>query len=113
MLCESRIFRLLLLIVFLGFSASVLAQKPSNAMVIDQLGNWCSGDAAHSTAPFTSSQPPASCHPPNGFGKWYQFTATTPVVEVQLQTGGDKGSLQYPFLSVFDAGMKMDAAPSQ
>lgn len=75
--------------------------------------HWCSEPEAFSTADATPDGPSASCLPkgPN-FNRWFSFTAVSDFVQIEVQTGSQKGSAQFPYLTLFDASMKEVACAS-
>ncbi|PID91571.1 MAG: hypothetical protein CSA96_07685, partial [Bacteroidetes bacterium] len=77
---------------------------PEGAVELSDLNNWCSADAAYTTLDATGDTLRGSCWPngPNN-DRWFKFQATTNEALVRLQTGGDKGSLRYPLLALWDA----------
>ncbi|MCD6201936.1 MAG: CUB domain-containing protein, partial [Bacteroidales bacterium] len=74
------------------------------ALEIPDTGVWCSGDAAYSTMNASADGIKGSCWNtgPN-YNRWFKFQATTPQVLVQLKTGGDEGTLRYPYLVLQDS----------
>lgn len=41
------------------------------------------------------------------YGKWFKFQATTPFLEINLNLGGKKGSMHFPYVSVWDEQMNL------
>ena len=73
------------------------------AIELTDLNNWCSPDAAYTTLNATPDEAKGSCWNtgPN-YNRWFKFQATTNEVMVQVKTGGSEGSLQYPYLAIWD-----------
>ncbi len=77
----------------------------AGAVEIPGISNWCSSDAAYTTVGATADELQGSCwsNGPN-YNRWFKFQATaTGNATIQLKTGGDEGTLQYPFLALWDA----------
>jgi hypothetical protein len=76
----------------------------AGARVITNINGWCSADAAYTTIGATGDQIRGSCwaNGPN-YNRWFTFQATKTYITVDLKTGGDEGTMQYPFLAVWDA----------
>ena len=78
----------------------------AGAVVIPSINNWCSSDAAYSTVDASADQNKGSCwaNGPN-YNRWFTFKATaTTKVTIKLKTGGAEGTMQYPFMALWDAG---------
>ena len=67
--------------------------------------NWASIDAQFTTIGATPDESKGSCwiNGPN-YNRWFKFQATTDYIDVTLRTGGTEGTLQYPYLALWDAG---------
>ena len=76
----------------------------AGAKLLASTTGWCSSNAQFTTIGATGDAPPGTCwtNGPN-YNRWFKFQATTPDIIVQLKTGGAEGTLQYPFLALFDA----------
>ena len=76
----------------------------AGAKLLTSTTGWCSANAQFTTIGGTGDAPAGSCaaNGPN-YNRWFTFQATTPDIIVQLKTGGAEGTLQYPFLALFDA----------
>jgi hypothetical protein len=74
------------------------------AVSITDLNNWCSSNAAYTTVNATADRNKGSCWT-NGpsYNRWFKFVAVTPNVTIQLQTGGAFGTLQNPFISLWQS----------
>ncbi|MBI2269500.1 MAG: CSLREA domain-containing protein, partial [Bacteroidetes bacterium] len=74
---------------------------------ITSIINSCSADAAYSTAFATPDQSKGSCWATGPwFNRWFKFTATaTTYINVQLKTGGSEGSIQYPYLALWNSSL--------
>lgn len=77
------------------------------ALDVTSLINTCSANAAYSTLNATPDQAAGSCwsNGPN-YNRWFKFTATaTQYVKVQLKVGGAEGSMQNPFLALWNSSL--------
>jgi hypothetical protein len=76
----------------------------AGAIVLTDIDNWCSADGAYTTVGATGDQLRGSCwaNGPN-YNRWFTFQATTSYVTVDLKVGGDEGTMQDPFLAIWDA----------
>ncbi|MBS1558624.1 MAG: T9SS type A sorting domain-containing protein, partial [Bacteroidetes bacterium] len=74
------------------------------ALPLTDLNNWCSANAAYSTIGASPDKVKGSCwnNGPN-YNVWFKFTAITPNATIQLKTGGAFGTLQYPFMALWQA----------
>ncbi len=65
------------------------------AIELIDLHNWSSPDAAYTTSGATPDKIAASCWntAPN-FNRWFKFTATTPVINIEVRTGGNYGTIR-------------------
>ena len=72
------------------------------AIELTDLNNWCSGDAAYTTAGATSDKNAASCWntSPN-YNRWFKFTAISPTVDITVDRGGTKGTMQRAQLALW------------
>jgi gliding motility-associated-like protein len=88
----------------LCFSDVVDYDFKAGAIELTDLNNWCSADAAYTTLNASADGNRGSCWNtgPN-FTRWFRFQATTTEILVQLKTGGDEGTLQYPYISLLDS----------
>jgi len=74
---------------------------------VTSLINRCSANAAYSTLNATGDQSAGTCwsNGPN-YNRWFKFTATaTQYVKVQVKVGGVEGSLQNPFLALWNSSL--------
>ena len=72
------------------------------AVLLNDLNNFCSADALYSTSQATSDKNPGSCwNTTGGSNRWFKFVATTTQIKVQVKTGGSEGTLQYPYLALW------------
>ncbi len=87
----------------LCFSDVVDYDFKAGAIELTDLNNWCSADAVYTTMNASADGNRGSCWNtgPN-FTRWFRFQATTTEILVQLKTGGDEGTLQYPYISLLD-----------
>lgn len=74
----------------------------SAAVEVDILDGWCSDLKAYSTIDATPDETRGSIwnSGPN-FNRWFKFTAPGTMANVVLKTGGDEGSLRYPFVAIW------------
>ncbi len=74
------------------------------ALDVTSLINTCSADAAYSTLYATADRNKGSTWDsgPN-YNRWFKFTASSSYMKVQLKTGAPEGSLQYPYLALWQA----------
>ncbi|MFZ2904929.1 MAG: hypothetical protein WAZ98_01880, partial [Cyclobacteriaceae bacterium] len=98
-----------LVCLFLFSSAIAWAQPPNNdqvnALDITALINGCSPDASYTTVAATADGAAGSCwsNGPN-YNVWFKFTATaSQYIKVQVKTGGSEGTMQNPFVALWDA----------
>ena len=77
---------------------------PEGAVVLNDLSNWCSVQAAYTTVDASADGVAGSCWP-NGpsFNRWFTFQATTNEVLFRVNTGGDDGSLRRALVTLFDS----------
>ena len=73
------------------------------AIEINHIPAWCSADAQFSTVGATPDRIKGSTWP-NGptYNRWFKFQANTSMVNVDVHTGGLKGSLRYPYVAIFN-----------
>lgn len=96
-----------LLLIYLLTQSQVSAQNIPQAQELTNLNNWCSADAAFSTAPLKDElMVGKDMTIPRVEGKWFSFIATTATIEVHLESGKEKGSLEFPFIFLFDEEVK-------
>jgi hypothetical protein len=73
----------------------------SHAILLTDLDNWSSADAAYTNVGATGTG--FNEEPSGGLNNvWFKFQATTSEIDVRLLTGGGKGTLTYPTLHLFD-----------
>ena len=72
------------------------------AIVLTDLNNWCSADAAYTTVNATADKNKGAAWDsgPN-YNRWFKFTALTASVTIQLKTGAPEGNLQYGYLALW------------
>jgi hypothetical protein len=72
------------------------------AVLLNDLNNFCSADAFYSTSQATNDKNPGSCwNTTGGSNRWFKFVATTTQIKVQVKTGGSEGTLQYPYMALW------------
>ncbi|MCX6254993.1 MAG: hypothetical protein NTV31_11030 [Bacteroidia bacterium] len=85
----------------------------AGAVEISNISGWCSPDAAYTTVGATGDQVKGSCwaNGPN-YNRWFKFQATSSGhAKIELKTGAAEGTLQYPFLALWDdAGLQVGCA---
>ncbi len=65
--------------------------------------NWCSANGAFTTVQATADKNSGSCwNTVGGSNRWFQFTATTAEINVELLTGGAEGTIRYAYLALWD-----------
>jgi hypothetical protein len=76
----------------------------AGARILDDIDNWCSADGAYSTVGATGDELRGSCWNtgPN-YNRWFTFQATKSYVTVDVKVGGDEGTMQYPYVAIWDA----------
>lgn len=75
----------------------------SDAVTLTDLDNWSSADAAYTTVGATPDEVAASCwdNGPN-YNRWFKFQATSTYINFSVRTGGTEGTVQYPFMALWD-----------
>lgn len=101
--------RLLLVLTALTSTLFAVGQNPtppSDFVLIESVQGWCSVEGQYSTAELTD-QPVNTCAKKAlKYGKWFKFEATSEFLEINLNLGGQKGSMHFPYISVWDGTMK-------
>jgi hypothetical protein len=74
----------------------------SAAIEVDILDGWCSDLKAFTTIDATPDELPGSTWNtgPN-FNRWFKFTAPGTMANVVVKTGGDEGTLRYPYIAIW------------
>ena len=74
------------------------------ATIIVHSANNCSANAAYTTLNYTADRSKGSCwaNGPN-YNRWFKFQATTASVTIDLKVGGSEGTMNNPFLALWDA----------
>ena len=91
------------------FSLSVSDQVPMDydyrqyAEELTDLAEWSSAPGAYSTVAATADESKGSCwnNGPN-YNRWFRFQAVTTDVTIELDTGGSAGTVQHPFMALWD-----------
>ncbi|MBL7935471.1 MAG: T9SS type A sorting domain-containing protein, partial [Bacteroidia bacterium] len=74
------------------------------AILLNDLNNWCSSDGAYTTIQATNDKNPGSCwNTVGGSNRWFKFVATTTQIKVQLKTGGTEGTIQNPYMAIWQS----------
>ncbi|MEA3496744.1 MAG: hypothetical protein U9R42_11995, partial [Bacteroidota bacterium] len=78
----------------------------SNAIVLSNIDDWCSADTAYTTVSATADQSRGSCWNtgPN-YNVWFMFQATTTNIEVTVRIGGSEGTMDYPYIALWDTSL--------
>ncbi len=75
----------------------------SAAIELTDLDYWCSGDAAFTTVGATSDGPKGSCwNSGSNYDRWFKFQATTNQINIDLKIGGSEGTMDYPYIALWD-----------
>ena len=75
-----------------------------NAILLTDLNNWCSANAAYTTIGATKDKNPGSCwNTTGGFNRWFKFVAISPTVTYNVNTGGAEGSARYLYTALWQA----------
>ncbi len=79
----------------LALNDSVGYDYYEGALELVDINNWSSGNAEFTTIGATPDKDAASCWntSPN-YNRWFKFTATTPVINVEVRRGGDYGTIR-------------------
>ncbi len=73
------------------------------ARTLYDIVNWCSSDALFTTVQATADKNSGSCwNTAGGSNRWFQFTATTAEINVEVLTGGSQGTLRYAYVALWD-----------
>jgi hypothetical protein len=74
------------------------------AYPITTIRNWCSADAQFSTLGATPDKSAASCwNTAPDYNRWFRFTATTPVINVEVKRGGSFGTIRRINAAIFQS----------
>ncbi len=85
----------------------------AGAYEISSLNDWCSGLEAFTTEGATPDQSSGSCwNTGPDYNRWFQFQPSTNTIEIELKTGGSEGTLQYPYLALWDSAGNQVACAS-
>jgi len=78
--------------------------EPAGAILLTDIHNWCSANAAYSTVNATPDLNKGSCweNGPN-YNRWFKFVATTSFITLDLKVGGVEGSMQHPNIALWEA----------
>ncbi|MBK9391773.1 MAG: hypothetical protein IPN68_16875 [Bacteroidetes bacterium] len=69
------------------------------------INNWCSSNAAYTTVGASADKNKGTCwaNGPN-YNRWFKFQATsTNLASIKLKTGGAEGTLQHPFMALWES----------
>ena len=81
-----------------------LSSTPFVYYEIDQSKSWCSGDAEFQLSPFQSG-PGMDCLSEGLGQRWFSFVASSSELEVWVETGGSKGSLENMYVQIYDENL--------
>ncbi|MBU0764845.1 MAG: hypothetical protein KJ607_08425, partial [Bacteroidetes bacterium] len=90
---------------------AALFSQPENdnfadAIFLEDLENWCSDDADYTTVDATADEAKGSCWSTGpSYNVWFKFVASSAEIEAVLRTGGDEGTLRYPYIALWDASL--------
>lgn len=77
----------------------------AGAVALPSTTGYCSADAAFNTHGATGDASAGSCwYTGPNHNIWFSFVAGQTNISIDLETGGSKGTLQYPMMALFDAG---------
>jgi hypothetical protein len=95
-----------------GFQKDVYANTPSNndaskAILLTNTNNWISSKGRYTTLNATMDGAPTACQS-NGpqTNVWFKFIAPANNVAVDLFYGSDFGTIQSPYLAIWDSSLK-------
>jgi type IX secretion system substrate protein len=76
----------------------------NGAILLTDINNWCSADAAYSTINATADLNAGSCweNGPN-YNRWFKFVATTKFITLDLKVGGVEGSMRHPNMALWQS----------
>ncbi len=76
----------------------------AGAIELTELHEWCSEEAAFTTVGATPDETKGTLwyNGPNN-NRWFKFRASSEMINVLLKTGGSEGTLQYPFMALWDS----------
>ncbi|HNP94173.1 MAG TPA: hypothetical protein PKJ63_01045, partial [Cyclobacteriaceae bacterium] len=83
---------------------SVTYDEVDGAILLTDIHNWCSSNAAFSTVNATPDKNKGSCweNGPN-YNRWFKFVATTNFITLDLKVGGAEGNMQHPNMALWQA----------
>ncbi len=74
------------------------------AIQVPHMADWCSADAEYTTVGATPDKNAATCWNTNpDFNRWFYFVATSPFVNVTVDRGGAKGTLQRANVAIWES----------
>ena len=76
----------------------------NGAIELTELHEWCSEEALYTTVGATADgiKGTAWFNGPNN-NRWFEFRASSNMINVMLKTGGTEGTLQYPYIALWDS----------
>ena len=76
----------------------------NGAILLSDVNNWCSADAAYTTINATADLNKGSCweNGPN-YNRWFKFVATTKYITLDLKVGGAEGTMRHPNMALWEA----------
>ncbi|MGE0773174.1 MAG: T9SS type A sorting domain-containing protein [Cyclobacteriaceae bacterium] len=83
---------------------SVTYDEVAGAILLADINNWCSADAAFTTVNATPDGLAGSCweNGPN-YNRWFKFVATTNFITVDVKVAGAEGTLQHPNVALWQS----------
>jgi hypothetical protein len=76
----------------------------SGALLIEDVDNWCSSDAAYDNSYATRDEFPGSCWAGTGtHNVWFKFVALSGEVEISVSTGGTYGTMRGQEIAMWNA----------
>ncbi len=86
----------------------------SNAILLNDLNNWCSENAKYSNSIATPDESAGSCWTgAENKNVWFKFLATSNLTTIIVKTGADLGSMRGQQIALWDAsGTEIDCVPA-
>ena len=98
------VFISLLTIISIGQTES----NKDEATLLSSISEWSSDKNAYSTATLNFDQPIGNCYDKSfTYGKWFKFQATSNNFESKVKIGNGDGTMQQPFLYLFDESLNI------
>jgi Zn ribbon nucleic-acid-binding protein len=83
---------------------SVTYDEVDGAILLTDINNWCSADAAFTTVNATPDGLAGSCweNGPN-YNRWFKFVSTTNFITIDVKVSGSEGTLQHPNVALWQS----------